>query len=125
MVPSAMLLSIAFIFMTAFAHAAVFRFKLFPKPRSSYEFKSLSTSPEKYEKVAQAMVLRYSNSPNKTFINIDDFQNAQFYGEVHVGTPPQKINVIFDTGSSNLWVSKSIVIVFCLTLSSRELQCDT
>jgi C1A family cysteine protease len=37
-------------------------------------------------------------------VTINDFQNAQYYGEVSVGTPPQKFNVIFDTGSSNLWI---------------------
>jgi len=40
----------------------------------------------------------------KTDIVIEDFQNAQYYGEIEVGTPGQKENVIFDTGSSNLWV---------------------
>lgn len=37
-------------------------------------------------------------------VEIDDFQNAAYYGEIHVGTPGQKELVIFDTGSSNLWV---------------------
>jgi hypothetical protein len=41
---------------------------------------------------------------NKSYINIDDFMNAQFYGEISVGNPPQPVKVIFDTGSSNLWV---------------------
>jgi len=35
---------------------------------------------------------------------IDNFQNAMYYGEIEVGTPGQKINVVYDTGSSNLWV---------------------
>jgi hypothetical protein len=35
---------------------------------------------------------------------INDYMNAQYYGEVMVGTPGQKEMVIFDTGSANLWV---------------------
>jgi hypothetical protein len=39
-------------------------------------------------------------------IIIKDFSNAQYYGTVSLGTPPQDFTVIFDTGSSNLWVPK-------------------
>ena len=35
---------------------------------------------------------------------IDDFENAQYFGPISVGTPPQELNVIYDTGSANLWV---------------------
>ncbi|XP_018651471.1 subfamily A1A unassigned peptidase (A01 family) [Schistosoma mansoni] len=59
---------------------------------------------------------QWNNRNTSTPEQLINFENFQYYGEISVGTPPQKLRVLFDTGSTDIWFASRncwFLDIFC------------
>ena len=72
-----------------------------------------STSIPTTEKADQSNEINESNHPIFTTLQLSNYRDVQYWGDIYIGTPYAKFSVIYDTGSNLFWIPSINCTIKC------------
>ena len=102
---SAALFIIIFVFHLTQSNSELLRVKL-QKIDNDEFLAGILTNADRI-RTSKELPSNYKYAAKEGSIVVNDFMNSQYFGIISLGSPAQNFNVIFDTGSSDLWVAGS------------------
>jgi len=105
---------ISFVIFCSASASALYRFPLI-KGQSAFQKMVGAHGYKNYPQLRKDANVAFANEMKQPFrldrrvnsISLRDFDNAQYYGKISVGNPPQCFLILFDTGSSDTWIPGS------------------
>jgi len=105
---------ISFVIFCSASASALYRFPLI-KGESAFQKMVGAHGYKNYPQLRKDANVAFANEMKQPFrfdrrtynTSLRDYHNAQYYGQISVGNPPQCFTILYDTGSSDTWIPGS------------------